>query len=237
MHELKNWQPISSLDGPSLDGVWDIQRRHGALTLRAVAVRLQPGFVCVYSPVPHAGAEALRELAALGTPILLAPNAYHTLGVREHIDAFPDAKLVTSPRAASRLRAKTGITAQELRVLEEKLPADVAVHVCPNARNGEVWLSVRRGDQCAWIVGDAFLNFSRLPSGPFGLAMRALRMGPGVSIGATFKWLLRDRRAYREWVLARIAEDRPTVLIPCHGNILADPQLPNLLEALVRRRI
>lgn len=86
-------------------------------------------------------------------------------------------------------------------------------------------------------VGDAFLNFPRLPGTAVGLGLKLLRMGPNLAIGTTFKLFVKDRRAYRDWLLAKIAEDKPTILIPCHGEVLVDDALPTRLEHLVRQRL
>jgi hypothetical protein len=227
-----HWQPITGLDG-----VWEIRRVHGPLPLRAVAVQLQPGWVCVYSPVPHMGGEALQELSKLGAPILLAPNAFHTLGLREHLRAFPDALVVASTKAAHRVERKTKLRIEPISALEEKASANVSVLQLPPLRSGEVWLSVRSADTCAWIVCDAFLNLPRAPSGGLGVIFKALGMGPGLSISSSFRWMLKNRKAYRDWLLARIAEDQPTTLAPSHGQIIQDPELPRLLERLVRERL
>ncbi len=227
-----NWQPIAGLTG-----VWELRRRHGALPLRATAVQLGDNRVCVYSPVPHAGSVAMGQFRAMGDPILLAPNAYHTLGLPSHAQAVERAAVVASERAFGRIKQKTKLPVQDLRLLEANLPAHVSLLQPPDLRNGEVWLSIREANVIAWIVCDAFLNFARLPSNAFGLGMKLLRMGPNLAISTTFKLLTKDRRAYREWLLAKVAEDRPTILIPCHGEVLIDDALPTRIERLVRQRL
>ena len=84
-----DWQPVAPLEG-----VYEIRRSNGPISLRAVAVDLGSGSVCVYSPVPKAGQNALQFLGSIGTPILLAPNAFHTLGLPEHVAAFADASCI-----------------------------------------------------------------------------------------------------------------------------------------------
>lgn len=228
---MQYWRSVAGWEG-----IYEMLGSHGPVPLRAVAVPLEARRVCVYSPLPNPEARAFEELASLGEPILLAPNAYHTLGLRPHAERFRDAPIVTSDRAFGRIRHKTQLSVQGLRLLEAHLPPHVSLVVLPEVRNGEVWLSVREAGRCAWIVCDAFLNLEKL-GGPLGMLLRTMRMGPGLSISATFKWIVaQDRRAYREWLLERIAEERPTTLIPSHGAILTDEQLPARLEALVKRR-
>jgi hypothetical protein len=227
-----DWQPVAGLAG-----VWEIRRMHGAIPLRGVAVALGDDRVCIYSPVPRAGDAAMNQLRAMGRPIFLAPNAYHTLGLPEHAAAFDEAPIIASDSAYQRIKRKTKLSVEDPRLLEAHLPSHVSLLQPPDLRNGEVWLSVRDSNRCAWIVCDGFLNLPRLPGNAMGLVLRLLRMGPGLSISVTFKFLLaKDRRAYRDWLLAKIAEDRPTMLIPSHGQVIDDDQLPDRLERLVRQR-
>jgi hypothetical protein len=229
---LVDWQPIAGLSG-----VWEIRRTHGVLPLRAAAIQLPGRRVCVYSPVPHAGAGAMDQLRAMGSPILLAPNAFHTLGLPEHARAFEAAPILASDRAFGRIKRKTRLTVEDLRLLEANLSPHVSILQPPDLRTGEVWLSIREASVRAWIVCDAFINFPRLPAMPLGLGLKLLRMGPGIAISATFKLLLKDRRGYREWLLAKIAEERPTMLIPCHGQVAEDDELPATLERVVKSRL
>jgi hypothetical protein len=226
------WQPI-----PGIDGVFEIRRSHGPLPLRAVAVQLHAGSVCVYSPVPHMGEPALRQLGSWGKPLLLAPNAFHTLGLSEHAAAFGNTEVIASKRAADRIKRKTKLDVQDLDVLRNQLPAEVSLLELPPVRSGEVWLSVHRNGRCAWIVCDGFLNLARAPSGALGVFIKLMRMGPGLSISSTFRWMVKNRQQYRNWLLERIAADRPTVLVPCHGQIIDDPDLPARLERLMRERL
>jgi len=229
---LTHWRAIAGIDD-----AWELTRTRGPVPLRAVALRVKDGAVCVYSPVPRSGEAALQELATLGDPILIAPNGYHHLGLREYANAFAMASVVASGRAAPRVGKKSDLHIQSLSVLQAKLPAHISLLQCPRTRNGEVWISIRGEQRRAWIVSDAFLNFRTLPSAPLGLLLKSLRMGPGLSIGATWKWLLKDPAAYRDWLLAAIAEERPTVLVPSHGRAVVDDDLPSRLEQLVRERL
>jgi hypothetical protein len=60
----------------------------------------------------------------------------------------------------------------------------------------------------------------------------------GLRIGGTYHLLhLRDGAAYRQWLDARITEDRPRMLVPLHGDVLVDAALPDRLRALARDRL
>lgn len=226
-----HWLPIAGLNG-----VCELKGSGGAFPLRAVAIRLAEGCVAVYSPLPRPAPAALDELAQMGKPILIAPNAYHTLGLTGHAQRFGDAPIVTSDRAYARIRTKTKLAGQPLRLLEAYLPSNVAVLTLPDVRNGEVWLSIQQDGVRAWVVGDAFLNMSKKLAGLYGVAMSLMRAGPGLAVSTTFQFLVEDRAFYRDWLLEQIERERPTILVPCHGEIIRDESLPQQLEALVKRR-
>ncbi len=86
-------------------------------------------------------------------------------------------------------------------------------------------------------MGDAFLNIAKTPLSPIGLVLKALACSPGLRISTSFRWLLRDRTAYRRWLLAKLEEERPTVLIPCHGDIIVDESLTERLQRLAEARL
>ncbi len=247
---------------PGFEQLWEAVGDRGGVPLRSVAFRLADGRLGLLSPIKGLGPDAHAALCKLGAPALLvAPNHYHHLGLEEYAAAYPDAAIIATASAAPRVharlhppvprrlspsglrsasprcaRASRACVADETR-LREALPPDLALLVPPGTKNGELWLSATGARGRAWIVGDGFFNLSRVSLSPLGLLVRALGIGPGLRIGTSFRWLLRDVPAYTSWLLARIAQERPTTLVPCHGEILTDAALPERLEALVRKRL
>lgn len=227
------WEPI-----PLAEGVWTAERPRLHVPLRAVALRLADGGVAVYSPIKDLGPDAHRALKALGPPaLLIAPNHHHYLGLPEFAATYPQASIVASAVALARVRARTRCEVGADTALRARLPPHVSVLVPPGTRGGELWLSLATQRGRAWVVGDAFFNIARVPPTPIGLLLRALRVAPGLRIGDPFRWLVRDRPAYRRFVLDALHADRPTTLIPCHGQILADGDLPERLERLIETRL
>jgi hypothetical protein len=104
-------------------------------------------------------------------------------------------------------------------------------------RNGEIWISLPTADGTAWLVGDGFFNIARTPRTPVGALLRLLGISSGLRIGTSYKWFVGDNSAYRQWLLETIERERPTTLIPCHGDVLTDPQLPSRLRRLVESRL
>jgi hypothetical protein len=223
---------------PALDGVWRAERvRHG-VPLRCLAIRLSGGRLAIYSPIKGLGQAAHLQMAAIGRPAFaIAPNHFHNLGLDEYAVEHPDLIVVSSATAAGRVKRLCGHDVHDDSALRGVLPQGISVLVPPGTRAGELWLSIETPAGPAWAVGDAFFNIARTPRTPIGLLLRLLGISPGLRIGASFRWLVRDRTAYRRWLLAAITRQRPTTLVPCHGDILTDPDLPDRLVRLVERRL
>jgi hypothetical protein len=61
-------------------------------------------------------------------------------------------------------------------------------------------------------------------------------VGTGLSIIPTFRWVaLKDATVYAAWLRARLAVDRPTRLVGCHGRIRSGPGLADEPLELVDR--
>jgi hypothetical protein len=229
----RTWSPV-----PGLDSVWRAERVVNGVPLRSLAVRLADGRLAIYSPIRRLGRDAHAELAAIGAPaFLVAPNHFHNLGLGEYAAAHPGARVVSSPTAASRVQRRCGHDVHDPALLREALPAELSLLLPPGTRAGELWLSIESAAGRAWTVGDAFFNIARTPRTPMGLLLRLLGISPGLRVGASFRWLVRDRAGYKRWLLDAIAAQRPTTLVPCHGDILTDPELPDRLRRLVQRRL
>jgi hypothetical protein len=204
---------------------------------RATAACLPGGGTVVVSPLP--AEDGLGQLGRIGAPrFLLAPNHFHHLGVSAHLARFPQAIPVASRAAQPRLHRQTGRTFEELAALEAALPAGAAVVEPAGTRNGEAWLVWPFEGGVAWVVGDGLFHLAEVPWTFAGLGVRALGVGPGLRVGATFRCVgLNDRRAYGRWVLDRLERDRPTMLVPAHGEVLRGTDLVERVAGVVRRDV
>jgi hypothetical protein len=225
----KKWQPVAGFAT-----IWQATRFRSGVPLRSLAVALGDGRLAIFSPLRGLGDEAHADLAAMGRPaFLIAPNHYHNLGLAEHVARYPDITVVAAATAIPRLARLC-----KLRVTDETaLPPTLSVLVPPATRNGELWLQLQTPADRAWIVGDGFFNLRRVPRSPMGLLLRALGVAPGLRIGSSFRWLIRDRPRYRRWLLEALASHLPTVLVPCHGEIVRDQALPARLQRLAETRL
>ncbi len=206
---------------------------------RTTALRLTTGGLLVISPLRGTTEEAHAELADLGeTEAIVAPNHFHWMGLPEHRRRHPQAVVATSEVAARRLARKERGQFAPLAELAAALPPSAELLTPPGLKSGEVWLRVAAGDRVTWVVSDAFFNLARNARGFTGFMLRATGTAPGLRIGRTFTGLaMGDRASYRDWLLERLAADRPTTLVPGHGELLSDPELRARLDALVRARL
>ncbi len=170
---------------------------------------------------------------------LLMPNAYHYLGVATWQAAFTQVRLFASAKAIPRL---TGKGLHGIRPVETALPAlpeGYDLLIPPGHRGGDVWLRKRFEGGCLWITCDSFQAYERYSNQPIARALqKLLGTAPGLKMSQVVKWLLLDDRpAFKRWLLERAREDRPTLLIPSHGEILQDAALAEQLIELVERRL
>ncbi len=235
MSASTGWQPLDV--GTPL---WSFERCDKAgWSLRTIALPLAPAKLLVVSPIRGLPEEAFTGLAALGEPAtLFAPNHFHHLGLAEWRARFPGVRVVASEAALPRLRAKSPVPFEPLAALAAALPANVRFLEPPGLKNGEAWVRVQGAGGVVWVVSDAFHHVVEPVRGVEGVLLRALGIVPGLRIGTTFKLLaVRDRRAYREWVLEQLDADRPTALVVGHGEAVKGPALAEQLRALVQSRL
>jgi hypothetical protein len=229
----QTWRAVAGFET-----IWQSEIVLQGVPLRSTAVALGEGRVAVYSPLPVMEAGGHAELARIGRPtFLVAPNHFHNGGLAGHAAAHPGVEIVATATAVPRLRRRCRRAVADPSRLGAILPAGVALLVPPSTRAGELWLCVQGAAGRAWLVADAFFNIARTPRTPMGLLLRLLGISPGLRIGTSFRWLIRDRAVYRDWLLATLRERPPTTLIPCHGDILHAPDLPDRLARLAAARL
>jgi len=197
--------------------------------LRCAAIQLTDGGLCLFSPVSGLGDDALASLSCLGeVRVLLAPNHYHNNGLAQYLKRFPPALLCASDAARPRLEKVTGLKFQTLEDVRTALPANVACLEPRGLRNGEIWLRAVGSKHAAWIVVDAFC-------GPKG---RAAQPAAEPELLSTFpRFGIGDRAGYLDWVTKQLSADNPTMLVPCHGAIVAGPNLAAQLRSLMGTEI
>lgn len=211
-------------------GVWRACKREpSGWSLVTVIVAARDGLV-VYAPTRGLSDALHEKISALGRPrLLVAPNHFHHLGIPEWHVRYPDAAVVASALALPRLKRRQASVPWQ-SVDQVDWPTTLR-HVEPTGTsNGELWL---RPDAATWIVGDAFMNIAPPFAGAKGMALRLAGVGPGLRIARTWRPLhLKDRRTYRDWLANELREAPPRRLVPIHGDVLDEDDVPARLSAL-----
>ncbi|MDP6968104.1 MAG: hypothetical protein QGG88_03210 [Gammaproteobacteria bacterium] len=176
---------------------------------------------------------------------IIMPNCFHYMGVEKWRTEFPNHALYTS-KAAIPVLIKKGVVkdAQEIHALEDKsppLPDGYSILFPPGHRGSDVWFKKynKQTKTSLWITCDSFLNYEKVSNQPIARAMqKLLGAAPGLKISQVIKWLLLDdKKSFKNWVLVQIAKDKPTTLIPGHGEIAQNENLPDQLQALILNRL
>ncbi|PJI92414.1 hypothetical protein BC777_1263 [Yoonia maricola] len=194
-----------------LDGVYSTSNGK----LRCVAIRLNSGGLCLYSPVLGLGQTARNSLDHLGSvEVLPAPNQYHNKGLAQYHAAFPQAALVAPADVCARLKKVTGLTFDPLQTVGLELPEPARLVFPEGLKTGEVWIAVG----AALIVVDAFAGAG---------APELLKTFPRYGVG--------NASVYTTWVQRFLTQQSPNMLVPCHGSIVRDDALSDQLVALLRQ--
>jgi hypothetical protein len=206
---------------------------------RTTVVRLASGGLLVVNPGAPLAATARAQLQSLGeVECLLALNHFHHLGIVAWQNEFGAVPVVASAQAHARLAKRGYAPLREPAEIESILPAGASFLLPAETRTGELWLRLAIGGRTAWIVGDAFFHVLSAPRNLAGLFLRFSGTVPGLRIGGTFKFgHLRDRRAYREWLLHLVETDPPDVLVPAHGEVAQDVELVASMVRLIEERL
>lgn len=211
-------------------------------TANALALRLRDGELLVVSPPSDATEAAFAELDGHGKVVaLVAPNGFHHLGQPAFQKRYPDAG-VYAPAAASKRIAKkaTGIApGAPLEELQRRLPDDVWVGEPSGMKIGDVVVRAKTASGTFWYFNDLVMNLRKLPSNfLFSLAFKWTDSGPGFKVARLIvKFLVRDRAAFKGWLLEELRQHPPTAVLTGHGPPILDSavagRLPQMVEDAV----
>lgn len=207
---------------------------YGRAGVRTTAFRHPVGGWLVYSPgaMSH---EALDEFVdkSQGGDVrwLVAPNHFHNLGLARWSERFPRAAVLADPVAHPRLRKRCPTVACFGDAT--LLPAHPSCRVLrvPGAKQGETWLSLEASVGRTWLVCDAVLNVVDLP--PWPERLFSLMLGRGLRLNPLFwRLFVPDRAGARAWLDGEVGRQRPTMLVPCHGEVIRGDDLARQLAKL-----
>jgi len=192
---------------------------------RMVALRLKGDSLCLYSPV-----KGLESVACPTGKVahLLAPNHYHNKGLVSFSVLHPRAAICASQSASPRLKKLTGLAVKPLTSLSRKLPTGFKLLEPEGLKTGEVWLRfpVERG--VGWLVADSFSAKKMTATSTATSASSVPTL-----LGTFPSYAVADQEVYLDWVQAMIKQDKPQLVIPCHGSVIQGSGLADKLTRLV----
>jgi hypothetical protein len=193
----------------------------------ALALTVEGGIVLVSAP-RNVTDPLLTDLAARG-PLraLVAPNAFHSLGLVPWKERYPDVPVFAPAQSITRLQKTTGLTG--IRPIGEAgglLGDRVEIVDMPHYKTGEALVRWRVSAGWAWFLTDVVFAVPELPRGPFGLALKWTKSGPGFrrnAIGGFF--MIKDKWSLYRWIEEQAEKTPPSLVVPAHGDPveLADP--------------
>jgi len=172
----------------------------------------------VVSPGMEVEPRAYDALADLGkVRALIANNALHSGGQKAWRERFPEAESYCPPGAVAALEKKVpGVRFRPLSDLA--LPGHVRWEDAPGFKTGETILSVDAKQGPVWYTSDLLTNIQRPGGPPFSWVLSWTDSAPGFRLFKPAVWfLMKDKKAVREWTLARLDKDPPAVVVPAHG--------------------
>jgi hypothetical protein len=190
----------------------------------------------VISPPLGMSARDFDALSELGEVVaLVANNAFHHMGQAAWRQRFPEAKSYAPKGALAKLEKKA--PGCNFRALDElKLPAHVRCDDVPGYRTGETIISVKTARGSIWYSGDLLTNIERLPKPPIQWLFTWTDSAPGFRLFKPAVWaLIKDKRAVRDWALARLTSDAPAVIVPAHGAPVESSDVAALARTQIER--
>lgn len=189
----------------------------------ALAVGGENGLVVV-SPPRRVTTGVFEDLARFGrVRALVAPNAFHYMGLPEWKAHFPDAQLFAPAQSIARVAKKTGLEGvRPLAAAAGIAGARLELVDMPYYRTGEALVRIATDRGTVWYVTDVVLNMPELPAHPVArFVFRATGSAPGLRYNNVAPlFMVRDRAALRRWLAGEAAKDPPRWLIPAHGDIV-----------------
>ncbi len=200
----------------------------------ALAVGCHGGLMVV-SPPRKAPAGAMEDLAAFGAVrALVAPNAFHHMGLAHWKAHFPAAELFAPTQSIARVERQSGLRGiRPLTAAQAIAGPNVDLVDMPHYKTGEALVRVATERGPVWYVTDVITNMACLPGHPVArFLFKVTKSAPGLRFNNLAPlFMVRDKAALRRWIVAEARRDPPRCLIPAHGDIADGEALQELFAA------
>jgi hypothetical protein len=232
---MSTWKKVS-------EGIWVRVYSFHDNPMLSSAIALAGGGLLVLSPGTDLRDADFAELDALGTvKALVAPGAFHNMGLPAWSARYPSAGLY-GPTAAAKHIAKVhpGLAPlQDLKALSAILSPDVEVFEVDGCGQPDALVVVRRADGTTWFTNEIITNWPSWPSKlVFRLLFKLTGAGLGLDVSKMALMFIKGKKpAVKAFFEGKLASHPPTQLVPCHGEVLQDPALPQRLGEVLARRL
>lgn len=224
------------------EGIWVRSYTFRTNPINTSIVSLGDGALMAISPGTDLQEADFAELDGLGTvQALVSPGAFHNMGLQSWKDRYPDAGLYGPQSAIAHIaKAHPALPAlAPLTKLAALLPEGVTADDVGGMKKADLLLVVKRTDGTTWLTNEVLTNNPQWPpSFVFKMMFKLFGSGPGLNVNTLSLKLLGGAKAdVRRHLEAKLKTDRPTRLVPCHGDVLYDPDLGDRLAELLERRL
>jgi hypothetical protein len=229
---MTDWQPV---DGT--DNVQTFEYSFGRGLARTFAVLGPEGWVVV-GPAYKADEATYAALEKRGpVAAVVAPNAFHTMGIRGWHERFPKARLFAPAQAIARVEKKGNVTGVAPLAEAAGLSGDaIELHDMPHYKTGEVLASARSPRGPIWHVTDVIFNWPKLPPGFVVKLMFNILTdsAPGFKLaGLAALFMMKDKRGVYRWMKEQAQKAPPVRVVPSHGvDVVMDPPGEQLVQLL-----
>lgn len=231
---MSNWKPAGI-------GVWVREYAFRGNTVNSSAVALANGGLLVLSPgteVPEADFAALDALGTVNA--LVAPGAFHNMGLSSWSERYPDAGLF-GPTSAIAHIAKQHPKLKALQppdALRPLLTDEFDLGEVEGCKQPDLFLSLKRGGETTWFTNELLTNnIDYPPNIVFSLLFKLFGDHPGVNVSSlACMFIGANKPKVRSYLESKLASVPPTRLVPCHGSLVEDPSLGKKLGDVLARR-
>jgi hypothetical protein len=191
------------------------------------------GGLAIISPPCNSPEGSFAQIEKIG-PVraIVAPNAFHNLGLASWKERFPDAALFAPAQSIPRVEKKSGVAG--VKPLADAKKGDLELVDMPHYKTGEVLVRFNEKKEHVWYLTDVVMNMAELPNSfPFKYIFKWTGSAPGLRPnGIASRFMMKDRHAVYRWMRSEVEKKSPTVLIPCHGRAVEENAGERLLEIL-----
>jgi hypothetical protein len=197
--------------------------------VNALAIGCEGGLI-ILSPPYKAHQDTFASLQRYG-PVqgLVAPNAFHHMGIPEWKQRFPGAMVFAPAQSIARVQKKSGLAGIR-PVSDANTLARGAFELTdmPYYRTGEALARIRSSRGLAWYLTDIVINVNEFPANPLFRLAFSVAYGRGLHYNRIAPLLMvRDKAALKRWLAEEYRKDDPHWLIVSHGDtvdLTADPR-------------